>query len=383
MPPRRQVLCVLILEKDLGDRTMKTNLRLAPAGLALALVMAPAADNYYGASNHIVIATPIGGDALVAGRVIEINERVGGDVLAAGWRVSLVKPAADDVRVAGAEVFINAPIEGDLTLAGGDVTLGSESRVTGRVWLSGGTVRANGFFNRDLHIAGGTVIIDGEVREGVTVIAETLEIRPTAKLLGPLTYRAPREAQVGQGAAIEGPVSYTKIEAEEAKRARSTAGFSNVLFAINVFLAGLLFFFILPRVGEAGVATLRAQPGHSLLLGFALLVTIPVAALLLVITIFGAPIGVSLVALYLVALLLGLLTAAYCIGELEARWLHRPVVTTRGGRAAVLVAGVLTLAILRAVIGGLAIVVAIVFGLGALALWTYRTYWSPRVAPAV
>jgi cytoskeletal protein CcmA (bactofilin family) len=362
---------------------MKTHLRLAPAGFALALLLAPAADNYYGASNHILITTPIGGDAVVAGRVVDINERVAGDVLAAGWRVSLIKPAADDVRVAGAEVFVNAPVEGDLTLAGGDVTIGADTHVAGRAWLSGGTVRTSGVFDRDLHIAGGTVVVDGEVRETVTIIAETLEIRPTAKLAGPLTYRSPREAQIGAGAAITGPVSYTKIEPQEAKRARSPWGFSNLLFAVNVFLAGLLFFVLLPRVADAAVATLRAQPGRSLLLGFAMLVTVPFAALLLVVTVFGAPIGISMVALYFVALLLGLLTAAYCIGELEARWLRRPVMPTAGGRAAILVAGVLTLVVLRALVGGLAVFTAIVFGLGALALWTYRTYWSAPIAPAV
>lgn len=362
---------------------MNIQSKLAPAGVAMALALGPVSgDNYYGASNHIVITQAIGGDAVVAGRVVEINERVDGDVLAAGWRVSLAKPAMDDVRIAGAEVVVNAPIEGDLTLAGGDVTVGAESRIAGRVWLSGGTVRVSGVFNRDLHIAGGTVLLDGEVREGVTVIAETLEIRPTAKLAGPLTYRAPREAQIAPGATIAGPVAYTKIEAEEAKRARSATGSSNVLFAFHVFLAGLLFFAAVPRVGAAGVMTLRAQPGRSMLLGFALLVTVPVAALLLAITIFGAAIGISLAALYLVALLLGLLTAAYCIGELEARWLHRPEVSTTRGRAGVLFAGVLTLAVLRAVVGSIAVVAAIVFGLGALALWMYRTYWTAPAAMA-
>lgn len=362
---------------------MASSRRLMPAGVLLGLVLAPATDNYYGASNHLVITTPIGGDAVVAGRVVDINERVGGDVLAAGWRVSLTKPAADDVRVAGAVVVIDAPIDGDLTLAGGNVTLGLTTHVAGRTWLSGGTVRTSGQFDRDLNIAGGTVILDGTVTEGVSVIAESLEIRATAKLAGPLTYRATREAMIAPGATIAGPVTFTKIDKQEAERARSATRISSVVFAVHLMLAGLLFFALLPRLANAGVATLRAHPGRSVILGFAMLVTVPIAALLLIVTVFGAPIGVSLAALYLVALLLGLLTAAYCIGELEARWLKRPVATTAGGRAGVLVAGVVTLAILRAVVGTFAVMTAIVCGLGALALWTFRTYWSPPALPPV
>ena len=339
-------------------------------------------DNFYGASNRILIDTPVGGDVVAAARVLDINHEVAGDVLAAGWRVSLARHAFDDVRMAGGEVQVNAPVDGDLTLAGGDVTVGPQAHVAGRAWLTGSTVRIDGVFNRELQIAGGTVDIAGEVRQPLTIVAETLRIHPTAKILAALNYKSPREAQVMDGASVAGPITYTRIDAEEARRARSRTGVSSVLFVVNLFVAGLLFFLLLPRVAAAGVETLRAQPGRSLLLGFALLVCTPLAALILVVTVIGLPIGVSLVALYLVALLFGVLTAAYCIGELEATWLRATPTTTLARRAAVLAAGVLTLAALRAIVGGLAVFAAILFGLGALALWTYRTCWRGVAAVA-
>jgi cytoskeletal protein CcmA (bactofilin family) len=340
------------------------------------------ADSYYAASNQIRISIPVDGDVVIAGRVLDIDGEIAGDILAAGWRVSVRKPVSDDVRIAGAEVSVNAPVDGDVTLAGGDVTLGSDARVMGRAWLTGGTVRANGVFERELQIAGGTVQIAGEVRKPLTVIAETLEIQPTARILGPLTYKSPREARIMTGASIAGPITFTRIETEEARRAHSLAGVSSLLFVIHLVIAGLLFLLLLPRFVTAGVETLRAQPWRSLLLGFTLLVTVPIAALILVVTVLGAPVGVSLVALYLVALLLGILTTAYCIGEVEAGWLKiaRPPGARR--QAAVLIAGVVTLALLRAIAGGLVVFVAILFGLGALALWTYRTFWLAPAATA-
>ena len=297
------------------------------------------ADNYYAASNHIHLTTPVDGDVVIAGRVLEVDGEIAGDVLAAGWRVSVLKTVSDDVRIAGAEVLVNAPVDGDLTLAGGDVTVGTDARVTGRVWLTGGTVRADGVFERELQIAGQTVQIAGEVRKPLTVIAETLEIQPTARILASLTYKSPREAHIMNGASIAGPIAFTRIDAEEARRARSLAGLSSLLFVIHLFVAGLLFLLLLPRVATAGVDTLRAQPWRSLLLGFALLVTVPIAALILVVTVFGAPLGVSLGALYLVALLLGVVTTAYGIGEIEAGWLKIPSTPDASRRAAVLVAG--------------------------------------------
>ena len=67
----------------------------------------------------------------------------------------------------------------------------------------------------------------------------------------------------------------------------------------------------LPRVETSTVATLRAQPGKSVLAGFVLLVTTPVAAFLLVISILALPIGLALGDCYAMALFGGVLSTAF------------------------------------------------------------------------
>ena len=96
---------------------------------------------------------------------------------------------------------------------------------------------------------------------------------------------------------------------------------------------------------------------------------------LFVASLVGLPVGLALVALYFVALLAGLVTTAYCLGALEAHLLKREAAgPTRGQQALMLLAGVLTLAVLRAlpIVGGLVVFVSVLFGLGALALWSYQ-----------
>jgi hypothetical protein len=144
------------------------------------------------------------------------------------------------------------------------------------------------------------------------------------------------------------------------------------------------FSFFLPRtVGDLS-STLQAQPGRSLLAGFTLLIIVPVAALLLIVSVLGLPVGVAILALYLVAILVGLLTTAFCLGEFEAGLLKRARATTRGRRVLLVVAGVLTLAVLRALplIGTLVVFVSVLFGLGALGIWTYRHYGQSATATA-
>ena len=367
----------------------RTTTVLVPVAFALAVTVfaqtgtSPTAaipDNYYAAGNRVDVRAPVQGDVVVAGRQVNIEQMVDGDVLGAGWRVTVTGHANDDVRIAAGEVLLKAPIAGDLTVAGGDVSVGPQVTVGGRAWLTGGTVRMEGVFARELRVAGGTVQLGGEVKAPVEIIADNLEILPGARVMAPLAYKSPNEARIAKDATIAGPVTYSRIAPREAREARSMRGVSSVLFALHLFGAGLLFLLILPRTASDLSSTLRAQPGWSLLAGLTLLVMAPVTALVLIVSVLGLPVGVAILALYMVAILIGLLTTALCVGEFEAGLLKRAPAVTRSRRVLLLVSGVATLAILRAVplIGPWIVFVSVLFGLGALGILSYR-----RRAPAV
>jgi cytoskeletal protein CcmA (bactofilin family) len=336
--------------------------------------LAARADNYYAAGYRVEITAPMGADVIVAGRQIDIRRPVAGDILAAGWKVVLADRADDDVRIAAGEVSVDAAVAGDLVIAGGDVTIGPQTRVSGRTWLTGGTVRLNGVFEREVRIAGATVQIAGEIRQPLAVTAETLEILPSARILGPLTYKGSSIARIAEGAIVNGPITYDQIPRREAERARAFPAVSGVLFAVHLLLVGLLVVVFLPQVETSVVATLRARPGWSLLAGFAVLVATPVAAVLLVISVLGLPLGLAMGALYALALFSGVVVIAFFVGDAEARLIHAGPVVTRGQHVVLLVAGVLTLALLRSLLGGFIVLVSVLFGLGALALAAHQAY---------
>ncbi|HEU4927417.1 MAG TPA: polymer-forming cytoskeletal protein [Vicinamibacterales bacterium] len=340
-------------------------------------------DNYYGAGNRIEVSRAMLGDVVVAGRQIEITQPVVGDILAAGWRISLSGRADDDVRMAGAEITVNAPVNGDLTIAGGDVVLGAGSRVNGRSWITGGQVRLDGQFDRELRVAGGTVQIGGELRRPVTIIAEKVELLPTARILGTLEYKAPVPAVIATGATVAGPVTFTRIESREAREAHSFRAVSTVLFTFHLVIAGLLLLWLMPGFLTRIVDTLRAAPARSALFGFAVLVAMPVAAVILIFSVLALPIGLTLAALYFVGMLTAVIAIASYIGDLEARIFKRSTTTYRS-RAVWLVAGVLSLAILRAVpiLGTIVVFTCVLFGLGALTLAAHEAYRRGAVTMA-
>jgi hypothetical protein len=50
------------------------------------------------------------------------------------------------------------------------------------------------------------VEIGGEIRQPVQVVAETLEIRPSARILAPLAYKGSTEPRIAEGAVVNGPI---------------------------------------------------------------------------------------------------------------------------------------------------------------------------------
>jgi len=370
--------------------TAMRSLRFLPLFLLIPLLASSAdaqtrgdrPDNYYAAGSRVVIATPMPADVLVAGREVDIKQPVTGDILAAGRRIELAAMAENDVRLAGSEVIVNGPVLGDVTIAGGSVSLGRNAHIEGRSWITGRVVQIDGVLDRELNVAAAQVIIAGELRKPVRIVAEKLDVRPGARLLAPVIYRGANEATIAKDATVIGPITFTRIDAREARHARQWPAASTFLFVTHLFLAGLLVIVFMPRTERSVIDTLRVQPLKSLLAGFTLLVTVPIAALLLIVTILGLPLGLVLAAAYAVALFGGVLTTAFFLGDAEARWLNPQRETTRGRQAALLLAGVLTLALLRIVLGGVAVFLAIVFGLGALSVWLYQTYVRATHVPA-
>lgn len=77
----------------------------------------------------------------------------------------------------------------------------------------------------------------------------------------------------------------------------------------------------------------------------------------------------------------GELATAFFVGDVEVRLVASGPITTKGQHVLVLLAGVLTLAVLRVALGGVVVFISALFGLGALTIWLHQTY-THRATPA-
>lgn len=329
-------------------------------------------DDYYAAGSRVDVDADIAGDLVVAGGDLFIGNRVQADVMAAGGTINLRGEVLDDVRAAGGEITIDARIGDDLIVAGGEVRLTSGTSVGGEAWLAGGDVFIGGTINKDLMAGAGNIQIAGTIHGDVTLQAAEIHILNNTRIDGNLHYKSPQKATIDPEAKITGTITYDETEWDHG------GGGAGIVFSVTMLAASIVLFLLFPGFTVSAARRIASYPWQSLGLGLLLLVVTPIIAVLLVSIVLGVWIGLSMMALYFIALLLGFLVSCFFLGDWGARLLGKELSTT-GGRilSVALVIILLGLIQLVPVLGGLLIFILLLFGLGAAMLQVHTAYRQP------
>ena len=326
-------------------------------------------DDYYVASDSVNIDAEVAGDAVVAGGDLFIGRRIQGDIMAVGGSVNIRGEILDDVRVIGGDVNIDATIGDDLAVAGGEIKVFSTTSTGGEAWLAGGDVDMAGTINKGLSIVAGTIRISGTVRGDVVLEGGEIHILEGALIEGSLRYKSANKATIHPDAKIIGDISYEEKKWDHPHRAYG------IFFSITMIAAAIVLFLLFPGFTLSSVEKISSDPWKNLGVGFALVILTPVAAILLMSVVLGIWIGLSILALYFVALLLGFLISCFFLGDWGARRLRKNITTT-GRRLFSVALGIIFVGIIQLipVIGGLFIFVLLLSGLGAVASQLHCVY---------
>lgn len=273
-------------------------------------------EDLYMAGGSVSSAGTVEGDVYAAGGTIVITGPVSQDVVAAGGNLSVTAPVADDVRVAGGNVLVQSTIGGDLLAAGGQVTVVGEG-VAGDASLAGGMVRLDAPVGGDLFVGGGNVLINASITGDVVVEADSLTLGSGAVISGNLWYRSVEELTQEEGAVIMGDIVYEKrqpiapsIDTETAMAAIMSVALIWQFLTLLVCASVIGLFF--NRYCKTLVEKATSRPLPHIGLGLVVLIVLPIASLLLFISLVGIPLG-----------LLGLVGFG---GLLLITWLVAPIV---------------------------------------------------------
>ncbi|MBU1703592.1 hypothetical protein KJ951_04265 [Patescibacteria group bacterium] len=236
--------------------------------------------NLYLAGPNPVVGGNVQGDLLVAGGNVTITGKIEEDVLALGGNITITGDVSGDVRAMGGSIYLDSNVNGEVIATGGEIKIGPNAKI-----------------RKDLVAAGGSVTVDSQAKVfGSTKIEADENGREATEMRGPFAHFSKLEFWIGQLLSLFG------------------------LFVV----AAVIFGFFPNVVRKLGTRVYtKGQFWPTTGLGLLLLIVTPVIAILLMITMIGAMLGVLLLFAYIAYILVSLVISGILFGEFLNKWLTK------------------------------------------------------------
>ncbi|MFA5876985.1 MAG: hypothetical protein WC880_01325 [Candidatus Paceibacterota bacterium] len=267
-------------------------------------------ENAYIAGQEVYISSTAEKDLLGAGGKVTANAPVVGDLMLVAGSINILDSVGGDVRVAGGDVTIAKSVGGDLLVFGGVVTILPSATIGGDVIIFGGTVDIQGAVQGSLKVHAEGVTVNGVVMGPASVkTSDSVSFGEKADFRSSLSYSAPIDATIAEGAKLGGEVVFTKEEGGSSNDKNIIAGILAVVGImmlikfVGILSVALVIVYTFKNASLA-LSTQTVQKFWPMVgVGFIAIISIPVLTLLLFASVVGMYFGFILLALYLFALL--------------------------------------------------------------------------------
>ena len=266
----------------------------------------------------------------------------------------------------------------DQVVLTGNVVVGP-NETAGTIVVFDGPVTIRGLVTGDVVAFHGPVrVLGGRVNGDITTATDTIVVGPRGFVGGDLQYGDERPV-IAPGARIGGELKKFSFSTD----ASPFSGFIFTLLwwialTVSSLLLGLVLVGLWPRAVDAASAAWSRSPGPAIGWGALIFFGLPIAAVVLLVTLVGIPLGVGLLLALAPLYAVGYVAAAYVLG--------RMLIKPPGNRIVAFLVGLAILQVIYLVpiLGPLVAIVATVIGLGALLVagWRANHAQAQPVAPA-
>jgi cytoskeletal protein CcmA (bactofilin family) len=333
-------------------------------------------EDLYLAGSSVMSNGTVNADIFAAGQTLTIGGQVANGVTLAGQTVMLSADVGHGARVAGATIDVSGTIGRDLMAAGATVTITEGAVVNGDLVCGAGTAFIRGDVKGDVWGGADELVIEGSIDGNVNVGVGTLTIKPGATIAGNLNYSAPAEAVIPPGT-VQGTVAFTQQVRDDAGKTAGKglgalaplaffAGITwKVIAYLMAFITGVVLIVISPRRMSGAAAAIRNDTGAAAGYGALALFVVPIAAIVVCITVIGIPLGVISLLLWGILLYLSQLPVALFFGHLVLG--RTKPLEGNGFMIGALALGLLLLTLVRAIpfVGLFVGLATALFGMGA------------------
>jgi cytoskeletal protein CcmA (bactofilin family) len=328
-------------------------------------------------------------DGTVKGNVVAFSERVAvrgvieGELFSAGRELELSGEVKGNVHAFGEQARIAGKVDGSAFIGFDRVTITGEAEIDEDAGIVTGRLLHEGRVGRDLTTGAALAELRGAIGRHAEFWGERLEARSGGSVAGDFTahVRDAEDVQLDDGYQVAGATDVRvgdRVPHVMSHYRDPSFYLWRVVWLAAAFVVGLLLHTMAPWLLGGGLTT-GAEFFRTLGFGFALLVLVPVALVLLALTVVGVPLAVIGVAAYAV----GWYLAGIAVAALVGRAVTRPASDSRRDFGLALLAGLVLVAIAYHLpwIGGLLHFLGLLLGFGLL-FERGREAWEGRRAAA-
>jgi len=230
---------------------------------------------------------------------VQITEPVSRDLIAVGGKVNIAQKVDQDVFVAGGNISITADVEGDVRAIGTHLIIDSNIGGNLAVLAQSVEIKENAVISGSVRIKAENVIINGEILSDAVIDAINLE----------------------QNGIIGGALEYKKIEQRKVPKT-SFSWFFRLIGLFGMLVVGLILISIWPKAVKSAISLSIKNPIKDFLFGAVALISTPIVVIVLLLTLIGFPLGLILLAIYLIALyfaqiFVGVILGTYIFGAIK------------------------------------------------------------------
>jgi cytoskeletal protein CcmA (bactofilin family) len=273
--------------------------------------------DYFASGGSVEISGTVNGDVYLFAEQVIIDGVVNGDLLCCGGSIDVSGKIAHNCRILGGQVLISGEIGKNATIAAGNLQLLPSASLDGNLVATAGNIDLASKIGSDATILASNLRVSAQINNDLQCYVGQMRITSRAVIGRNLDYRSHSLAWIEPGATIRGMIEYHPSFVHELVKGtwiQSLLVGSKIIVTlmnfIYTFVIGVILIKIFPKNLESALYELKKRPLKSLVFGLMLLILLPLASLLMLMTILGIPFALTLIALNII----GFYTAkVYCI----------------------------------------------------------------------
>ncbi|MFW5704002.1 MAG: hypothetical protein ACOCXQ_04125 [Patescibacteria group bacterium] len=280
---------------------------------------------YFISGDDVTVSGTIDGDAYVAGGNVFVDGAVNGDLFILSGNVTMNGTVSQDLRVVGGSVMIDGSVGRDVSVMTGNLVISEGADISGNLVGAVGNAYVTSPIGGQIAMAAGQLTIANAVGGTVRAAAGQIKLTQNAAINGDLRYWSENNASIQESATISGQIQQNQPPKEFDGRRQVSDEFSEKLIGLAIvfeiisliaaLIVGFLILAIFPGYSSMVSDTVTSRIWTSLGIGFAAVFLIPLAVVILFITILGLPLAMIVLFSYLVLVYIAQIFVALALGR--------------------------------------------------------------------